>query len=163
MLAKPIKFCNLIILKVVIKGVDLISYLKILLKDSAYIEYFTKLLVQFQIIGASVSFFLQIVNTMSIPVRVKKEDKTEDSAKNLYITVKVTSQMNELDPCFRVRCDEPLRHLMIRWCARADVADYKTVRFLDPEGGRMNENKTIDESGIQNGDCIDAMMEQTGA
>ncbi|GJT10830.1 hypothetical protein Tco_0857872 [Tanacetum coccineum] len=86
---------------------------------------------------------------MSIPVRaVKEEDTTEDSAKNLYITVKVASQMNELDPYFRVRRNELLKQLMIRWCARADVGDYKTVRFLDPEGTRINVNKTADEFGM---------------
>ncbi|GJS85120.1 hypothetical protein Tco_0751661 [Tanacetum coccineum] len=86
---------------------------------------------------------------MSIPVRaVKEEDTTEDSAKNLYITVKVASQMNELDPYFRVRRNELLKQLMIRWCARADFGDYKTVRFLDPEGTRINVNKTADEFGM---------------
>ncbi|PWA89547.1 Small ubiquitin-related modifier, SUMO [Artemisia annua] len=91
---------------------------------------------------------------------VKQEDLSGDSAEKLYITIKVASQMNELDPYFRVRRDEPLKQLMIRWCARSGVGDYKTIRFLDPEGTRINEKKTADELGIEDGDVIDAMMDQ---
>lgn len=104
-------------------------------------------------------FLWQVVNTMSLHT-VKQEDLSGDSAENLYITIKVASQMNELDPYFRVRRDEPLKQLMIRWCARSNVGDYKTIRFLDPEGVRINENKTADELGIEDGDIIDAMMDQ---
>ncbi|PWA90496.1 Small ubiquitin-related modifier, SUMO [Artemisia annua] len=91
---------------------------------------------------------------------VKQEVSSGDSA-NLYITIKVVSQINELDPYFRVRRDEPLKQLMIRWCARSGVGDYKIIRFLDPEGTKIDENKTADELELQDGDCIDAWMDQT--
>ncbi|GKC28560.1 retrotransposon protein, putative, ty1-copia subclass [Tanacetum coccineum] len=109
----------------------------------------------------------KVENTMSSGVHAVKQENLsdedlsgEDSPKNLYITVKVTSQMNELDPYFRVRRDEPLKQLMIRWCARSDVGDYKSILFLF-DGNRINEKKTPDEFGIEDGDCIDAIMDQT--
>nr|GEX71514.1 hypothetical protein [Tanacetum cinerariifolium] len=108
-----------------------------------------------------------VENTMFSGVHVVKQENLsdedlsgEDSPRNLYITVKVTSQMNELDPYFRVRRDEPLKQLMIRWCARSDVGDYKSIRFIF-DGKRINGKKTPDEIGIEDGDCIDAMMDQT--
>ncbi|KAI3815946.1 hypothetical protein L1987_15630 [Smallanthus sonchifolius] len=89
---------------------------------------------------------------------VKQEYSTEVS----MINVKVLSQLYELDPYFRVRCDEPLRQLLIRWSDRANVEDYRTCRFLF-DGKRINENQTPDEAGLQNGDCIDVFTELIGA
>ena len=59
----------------------------------------------------------------------------------------VTCQMNDVHPYFRVRRDEPVKQLMIRWCALADVRAYKTIRFYDPERIMVDENKIVDKSG----------------
>ncbi|XP_024990512.1 small ubiquitin-related modifier 2-like [Cynara cardunculus var. scolymus] len=94
---------------------------------------------------------------MGSTVRVKQEDPERDS----YITLKVVSQLNELDPYFRVRRDEPLQQLMMRWSGRAGVDDYRTFRFLF-DGDRVPENETADEFGLLDGDSIDAMHDQDG-
>ncbi|KAI3735032.1 hypothetical protein L6452_14518 [Arctium lappa] len=91
-------------------------------------------------------------------VRVKKEHPTDDS----HIILKVMSQLNELDQYFRVKCDEPLLQLMMRWCHRAGIVDYRTIRFCF-DGTRIDENKTANEMGLTHGDSIDTFVEQIGA
>ncbi|GJT10832.1 ubiquitin-related domain-containing protein [Tanacetum coccineum] len=89
---------------------------------------------------------------MSFRVRaVKREDS--------HINLKVVSQMNELDPYFRVGRDEPLKQLMIRWSVRANIRDYRAIRFLF-DGTRVNEDKTPNDMGLEDGDCLDAFMDQ---
>lgn len=90
-------------------------------------------------------------------VRVKIENSNDGSE----INVKVVSQMNELDPYFRVKCDEPLQQLMIRWSARANIQDYRSIRFL-LDGTRIGENQTADDIGLEDGDFSDAMTDQIG-
>nr|GEW20794.1 ribonuclease H-like domain-containing protein [Tanacetum cinerariifolium] len=90
--------------------------------------------------------------TMSFRVRAVKQ---EDS----HINLKVVSQMNELDPYFRVRRDEPLKQLMIRWSVRANDGDYRAIRFLF-DGTRVNEDKTPNDMVLEDGDCLDAFMDQ---
>ncbi|GJS66168.1 ubiquitin-related domain-containing protein [Tanacetum coccineum] len=83
-----------------------------------------------------------------------------DTPKGSYINLKVVSQLNELDPFFRVKRDDPLQQLFIKWSHRANV-DYRTIRFLY-DGKRVDGNRTPDQMGLEDGDCIDAMTEQTG-
>ncbi|XP_071729009.1 putative small ubiquitin-related modifier 8 [Rutidosis leptorrhynchoides] len=95
---------------------------------------------------------------MSSPTTiVKQEPKNEDS----LINIKVLSNLNQLDPYFRVKRDDPMQQLMIKWAVRADVKDYTTIRFLY-EGKRIKETDTADQIGIENDDSIDAMTEQIG-
>ncbi|PWA39272.1 ubiquitin-related domain-containing protein [Artemisia annua] len=91
---------------------------------------------------------------MSFRVRAVKL-KQKDS----HINLKVVSQMNELDPYFRVRRDEPLKQLMIRWSVRANVGDYRAIRFFF-DGMRVNKDKTPNDMELEDGDCLDAFMDQ---
>ncbi|KAM0006731.1 putative Ubiquitin-like domain-containing protein [Helianthus anomalus] len=78
------------------------------------------------------------------------------------INVKVMSQLDELDQYFRVRCDEPLQQLMIRWSVRANIEDYRTCRFLF-DGKRVTDWQTPNEVGMEDGDSIAAFTELMGA
>ncbi|PWA60720.1 ubiquitin-related domain-containing protein [Artemisia annua] len=80
--------------------------------------------------------------------------------KGSYINLKVASNLNELDPFFRVKRDDPLQQLFIKWSHRANV-DYHTIRFLY-DGKRVDRNRTPNQMGMEDGDCIDAMTEQIG-
>ncbi|PWA77036.1 hypothetical protein CTI12_AA079610 [Artemisia annua] len=78
---------------------------------------------------------------MSFRVRAVKQ-------KDSHINLKVVSQMNELDPYFRVRRDEPLKQLMIRWSVRANVGDYRAIRFFF-DGMRVNKDKTPNDMELE--------------
>ncbi|GJS33290.1 ubiquitin-related domain-containing protein [Tanacetum coccineum] len=110
--------------------------------------------------------FMQSTYAAQLLLRVRAV-KQEESQINL----KVVSQLNELDPYFRVGRDEPLKQLMIRWSVRANVfflkckfvrayaGDYRAIRFLF-DGMRVNEDKTPNDMGLEDGDCLDAFMYQ---
>ncbi|KAM0041852.1 putative Ubiquitin-like domain-containing protein [Helianthus debilis subsp. tardiflorus] len=87
-----------------------------------------------------------------LPVKLENADE---------INLKVVSQLNELDQYFRVKLDEPMQQLMIRWSARADVQDYRTCRFLF-DGKRVDEMKTPKELKMEDGDSIDVFTELIG-
>ncbi|KAJ0788998.1 putative Ubiquitin-like domain-containing protein [Helianthus annuus] len=87
-----------------------------------------------------------------LPVKLENENE---------INLKVVSQLNELDQYFRVKRDEPMQQLMIRWSVRADMQDYRTCRFLF-DGKRVDEKKTPKELKMEDGDSIDVFTELIG-
>ncbi|KAF3646992.1 myb family transcription factor family protein [Capsicum annuum] len=64
----------------------------------------------------------------------------------LYYTVKPTSSM---------------KTLFKSYAKKKQIMDYKTIRFLY-NGERLSSRKTVNQVGLENGDEIDAMMDQEG-
>ncbi|PWA46859.1 ubiquitin-related domain-containing protein [Artemisia annua] len=95
-------------------------------------------------------------------VRVKEETEDEVAPTNgsSYINLKVISNLNNLDPYFRVRRDHPLLRVMISWGVRSKV-EYNTVRFTY-DGVRIDANQTPNDLNMEDDDCIDAWTEQLG-
>lgn len=54
----------------------------------------------------------------------------------------------------------PLRRVFLDFCDQLDLV-YSTVRFTH-DGSRINEKKTAEECGIEDGEVIDAFYEQVG-
>ncbi|PON91896.1 Rad60/SUMO-like domain containing protein, partial [Trema orientale] len=91
-------------------------------------------------------------------LRDYKEDKkpTFDST---HITLKVTNQDGH-DMFFRNKRNGELDELMRWYCLKMKL-DFHTVRFLF-EGARIRPNHTPKELKMEDGDEIDAMIDQMG-
>lgn len=75
------------------------------------------------------------------------------------LTLKVKSQDgNEI--FFKIKKNTQLKKLMDAYCSRNGVIP-STVRFLF-DGDRVQESATPSDLGMEDGDEIDAMVEQTG-
>lgn len=66
------------------------------------------------------------------------------------------------DFCFTMKRAEPLRKLMIKFCERVKLGDYREVRFT-VDGSRVRGDQTPNELELENDDVIDAWSEQLGA
>ncbi|KAK1390204.1 hypothetical protein POM88_018382 [Heracleum sosnowskyi] len=66
------------------------------------------------------------------------------------------------DFCFTMKRAEPLRKLMITFCERLKLGDYREVRFT-VDGSRVRGDKTPNELELENDDVIDAWSELLGA
>ncbi|KAL1806852.1 hypothetical protein ACET3Z_029920 [Daucus carota] len=86
---------------------------------------------------------------------VKKEDGRDS------VTVKVEKQGCQ-DYYFSLKRDEPLEKLMISFCQRFGLGDYKTMQFTK-DGRRIQGHQTPEQAELENGDVIDAWELSIGA
>ena len=86
-----------------------------------------------------------------------EEQKRPDNADHLTLKVK-SPDGNEI--FFKIKRSTVLKKLMDAYCARQGV-NSSTVRFLF-DGDRIQDTGTPSELGMDDGDTIDAMVEQTG-
>ncbi|KAL8557818.1 hypothetical protein ACS0TY_005061 [Phlomoides rotata] len=56
----------------------------------------------------------------------------------------------------------PLRRIFLDFCDRLDIV-YSTIRFLSPEGERIQEEQTAKELKMEDGEVIDAFSQQLGS
>nr|XP_017216585.1 PREDICTED: putative small ubiquitin-related modifier 8 [Daucus carota subsp. sativus] len=83
--------------------------------------------------------------------------KTEDDEK---VTIKVQKE-RMADFYFSMNRDEPLRKLMIAFCERLSLGDYRSFRYL-LNGSRIRGHQTPNELEMENDDVIDAWIDQIG-
>merc|ERR1712098_837084 len=82
-----------------------------------------------------------------------------EGQKSEHINLKVKSQDgNEI--FFKIKRTTQLKKLMDAYCSRQGVSP-QTVRFLF-DGVRLAETSTPEQLDMEDGDEIDAMVEQTG-
>ncbi|KAK1380534.1 hypothetical protein POM88_027278 [Heracleum sosnowskyi] len=75
-----------------------------------------------------------------------------------FVTLKVKRQGCQ-DYFCTLKCDEPLEKLMISFCQRYDLGDYKTIQFLKGEdGSRIQGHQTPNQVELENEDVIDAWV-----
>ena len=84
-------------------------------------------------------------------VTVKKKKQQQPTGEDSFITVKVKELLGRVED-FRVKRDEPLQQLMMRWRDEQGIADYEIVRLIF--NGRTLDNKTANDIGLKDGDCI---------
>ncbi|GKC60026.1 ubiquitin-related domain-containing protein, partial [Tanacetum coccineum] len=98
---------------------------------------------------------------MSSRVHVPKGKKNKGVAptkpSSNFISVKVVSNLETLNPYFRVNRDAPLKQLMMEWGARANV-DYTVCRFTH-DGKQIQNHNTPNDFKMEDDDCIDAWTE----
>lgn len=75
------------------------------------------------------------------------------------LTLKVKSQ-DGIETYFKIKRNTQLRKLMESFCTRQGI-NPSTVRFLF-DGERIHDESTPEALGMEDGDEIDAMVEQTG-
>lgn len=85
--------------------------------------------------------------------RVKKED-------DVMITLKVQKEGTQ-DFYYTMKRDEPLQNLMISYCQRRQLGDYRSLRF-HVDGDRVRGCQTPKELELENGYVIDAWSELIG-
>ncbi|CAG9319046.1 unnamed protein product [Blepharisma stoltei] len=95
---------------------------------------------------------------MSQASQTSQSEETK-KAQEEHVTLKVKSQDgNEI--FFKIKKSTQLKKLMEAYCSRNGV-NPTTVRFLF-DGERIQETSTPVSLGMEDGDEIDAMVEQTG-
>jgi small ubiquitin-related modifier len=82
-----------------------------------------------------------------------------DAASTEHINLKVTSQNGE-EVHFKIKKTTPLAKLMDTYCQRMGLSR-NSIRFLF-EGSRLQDQQTPKELEMEDGDSIDAMLEQLG-
>ncbi|KAJ9553314.1 hypothetical protein OSB04_017359 [Centaurea solstitialis] len=107
-------------------------------------------------------------------ITVKHEHETGDSIitvkqqqhptreEDSFINVKIREMTGRVMG-FRVKRDEPLQRLMMRWSDQDGTADYDIVRFV--YNARIingDQNKTTNDIGLKDGDCITALRSLMG-
>mmetsp|Transcript_15117 Transcript_15117/g.25881 ORF Transcript_15117/g.25881 Transcript_15117/m.25881 type:complete len:96 (+) Transcript_15117:139-426(+) len=92
---------------------------------------------------------------MSANGEVKDEEKKEQ----VHINLKVKSQDGG-EIYFKIRRQSPLGKLMDAYCQRQGVQP-GSMRFIY-DGNRLQANQTPQELEMDDGDEIDAMVEQVG-
>lgn len=86
-----------------------------------------------------------------------EEQKRTENSEHLTLKVKSTDG-NEI--FFKIKRTTVLKKLMDAYCARQGV-NASTVRFLF-DGDRIQDSATPADLRMDDGDTIDAMVEQTG-
>lgn len=76
------------------------------------------------------------------------------------IEISIKSQDNS-EVKFRVKTHTPFQKVFNAWGKKKGV-DSKLYRFLGPEGGRIKPEDNPSQVGIEDGDTIDAMINQEG-
>ncbi|XP_010241412.1 PREDICTED: small ubiquitin-related modifier 2-like isoform X2 [Nelumbo nucifera] len=114
-----------------------------------------------RLLGEQTPDELKMKDNDEIDAIVEKCKGQEESKKAMdqpaHINIKIKSQDGS-EICFKINCNTKLRRLMISYCENKFL-QYSSVRFLY-EGRRINGNKTPNELGMEDGDEIDAMLEQ---
>lgn len=83
--------------------------------------------------------------------------KTEDDDK---VTIRVQKE-GSVDFYFTINRDEPLRKLMIAYCERRKLGDYRSLRY-HLNGDRVRGHQTPNELELENDDVIDAWTDLVG-
>ncbi|MES1922819.1 SUMO protein smt3 [Bonamia ostreae] len=86
-------------------------------------------------------------------------EQKEEKKSTEHINIKVRSQDNN-EVFFKVRKSTPMNKVMEAYCSRVGKP-VGSVRFLF-EGERLMKNSNAEKIGLEEGDTIDAMVEQTG-
>lgn len=86
-------------------------------------------------------------------VGASQDDKGEE-----MLNLKVTD--NQTDISFKVKMKTPLKRVIDAFCKRAGK-DKNSLRFLF-DGERIQEQDTPASMGMEDGDCIEALNQQTG-
>eukprot|EP00740_Mantoniella_antarctica_P006241 CAMPEP_0181363246 /NCGR_PEP_ID=MMETSP1106-20121128/8588_1 /TAXON_ID=81844 /ORGANISM="Mantoniella antarctica, Strain SL-175" /LENGTH=93 /DNA_ID=CAMNT_0023477555 /DNA_START=41 /DNA_END=322 /DNA_ORIENTATION=- len=89
----------------------------------------------------------------------EQEDKKGDEEKGDHINLKVKDQDNS-EVHFKVRQTTKFQKIFDAFCSRKALSS-DSVRFLF-DGQRINPNMTPKDLEMEDGDSIDAMMEQVG-
>jgi len=76
------------------------------------------------------------------------------------IEIAIKSQDNS-EVKFRVKSHTPFQKVFNAWGKKKGV-DSKLYRFLDPEGRRIKPEESPAQVGVEDGDTIDAMINQEG-
>ena len=90
---------------------------------------------------------------------VKNEKPKEKAAGSEQINLKVVTQ-DSTEVFFKIKKNTPLKKLMEAFCNKQGL-NLSAVRFLS-DGVRITPDKTAADLGLQDGDVIDAMMNQVG-
>lgn len=85
------------------------------------------------------------------------DEQKDSGAGSIQLKVK-DAQSREI--VFKLKLTTPLRKLMDAYCTRQGLAP-ESVRFLY-EGERIERDQTPGDLSMQDGDEIDALIEQTG-
>lgn len=94
------------------------------------------------------------------PQDVKPEAETQQDTKpeEDLLSVKVTD--NQTEVFFRVKRSTPVRRIIDGFCKRTGK-DQKSLRFMF-DGERINGDDTPQSLGMDDGDAIEALNQQTG-
>ncbi|KAH7818210.1 putative small ubiquitin-related modifier [Monocercomonoides exilis] len=82
-----------------------------------------------------------------------------DKTKTEYLNVRVRSATGE-EVYFKIKRSTPLKKLMAAYCSRENLIP-SSVRFM-LDGTRVNPTDTPEKLDMEDGDMIDAEVEQTG-
>ncbi|BFU18413.1 ubiquitin family protein [Entamoeba histolytica HM-1:IMSS-B] len=93
------------------------------------------------------------------PVKDEPTKTTEKPVNNEQINLKVVTQ-DSTEVFFKIKKNTPLKKLMEAFCNKQGL-NMSSVRFLS-DGVRITPDKTASDLGLQDGDVIDAMMNQVG-
>ena len=77
------------------------------------------------------------------------------------LNVKVAAQ-DGTEVHFKIKGTTVMKKVFDSYCQRQGIADSKAVRFLDPEGERINPEFSAEKVGLEDGDTIDVFFEQVG-
>merc|ERR1719146_540763 len=87
------------------------------------------------------------------------EDKDEKKEKPVHLQLTIKGNDND-KVYFKVTKTTKLKKLMDAYCGRLGV-QAESVRFMF-DGDRLNPESSAEDAGMEDGDEIDAMVEQTG-
>nr|XP_016489554.1 PREDICTED: small ubiquitin-related modifier 1-like [Nicotiana tabacum] len=90
----------------------------------------------------------------------KKKPLEEPSHQNQCLNLRIKSQDGGVAH-FKVKSNTVMKEIFMAYAKSKQILEYKTFRFLF-NGKRLYNKKTVNESGLKNGDEIDAMMYQHG-
>jgi len=89
----------------------------------------------------------------------KTEDSKAAAAPAEFVSLKVVSQDGS-EVFFKIKKHTPLRKLVDAYCQRQGQST-SAIRFLY-DGRRIQPDQTPKDLGMEDGDIIDAMLQQTG-
>eukprot|EP00916_Digyalum_oweni_P004695 GHVL01008299.1.p1 GENE.GHVL01008299.1~~GHVL01008299.1.p1 ORF type:complete len:103 (+),score=14.95 GHVL01008299.1:38-346(+) len=92
------------------------------------------------------------------PAGAAPDDANKDPNSE-HMTIKVKNAHGE-EVQFRVKKTTQFRRIITAYCSRLGQSE-NTVRFLF-DGERVRADQTAQDLGMENDDCIDALVEQTG-
>ncbi|KYR01010.1 hypothetical protein DLAC_02088 [Tieghemostelium lacteum] len=88
------------------------------------------------------------------------ETKAEVKPEEEHINIKVVNA-NGQETVFKIKKSTKMGKLIANYCSRNGLSGSK-VRFLTPEGTRIQDESTPTELGLEDGDKIDVFVEQQG-
>nr|XP_010326829.1 small ubiquitin-related modifier 2-like isoform X2 [Solanum lycopersicum] len=84
----------------------------------------------------------------------------EESSDKNYINLKIKSQDGTF-MYYKVKPTSIMKKLFMSYSERKQILNYKTIRFLY-NGNRVSSRSTVNQLGLEDGDEIDAMLDQEG-